>query len=73
MTTFIHIPGRGGGGVRTGMGMYFMTVFLLQLSGNNQSTSTLSDRPTLSRFDIIKNIEKRHIRNPHPLNVKMTL
>ena len=45
MTTFIYIPGGGG---RTGMGMYFMTAFVLQLSGNDEST--ISDRPTLSRF-----------------------
>ena len=44
MTTFIYIPG----GLRTGMGMYLMAAFVLELSGNDQSTIT--ERPSLSRF-----------------------
>ena len=50
--------------VRTGIGMYFMAAFVLYLSGNDQST--FSEKPSLSRFQHNKKVEKRNIRKLQP-------
>ena len=50
---------------------YYRTAFVLSLPGNDLSTMSDTDRPTLSVFDVIKNL-KTSYQEQKKTNFKMT-